>query len=93
MKFFVQIGGGLNPRGLPNALGLLELAVLERDSDIGGVVVEGEALQVWEVARVEGIASDRNDVLLGDCGEREDLLTLDRGKEALTEVVHRDDCR
>ena len=34
-KFFCPNRGGLNRRGFPNALGLLKLAVLERDGDIG----------------------------------------------------------
>ena len=34
-KIFCPNRGGLNRRGFPNALGLLKLAVLERDGDIG----------------------------------------------------------
>ena len=69
---------GFDRRGFPNALGLLELAVFEGDGDVGGTVVKDDVLQAREVPGVKGVPCDRNDVFFWDCGEREDLLPLDK---------------
>jgi hypothetical protein len=63
-------------------LGLLEFAVFKGGGDVGGVVVEDDILQVREVPGVKTVPRDRNDIFFCDCGEREDLLPLNKGKKA-----------
>jgi hypothetical protein len=53
---------------------LLESAVVDGDGEIRVCLRQGKLLKKWEVKRVEVVASDGNDVFLGDFREKREAL-------------------